>query len=67
MCAVIIIDLLEIIKEFIDLFDVLSKYNLTKLKALEDLVATAVEENIPFNNIVTGYCAFTHKAAIHGE
>lgn len=27
---------------------VLSKYNLTKLKALEDMVATAVEVNIPF-------------------
>ena len=46
---------------------VLSKYNLTKLKALEDLVATAVEVNNPFNNIVTGFSAFTHKAGIHGK
>ena len=46
---------------------VLSKYNLTKLKALKDLVATAVEVNIPFNDIVPGYCAFTHKAGIHGN
>lgn len=46
---------------------VLSKYNLTILKALEDLVATAVKVNIPFNNMVTGFSAFTHKAGIHGK
>lgn len=45
----------------------LSKYNLTKLKALEDLVATAVEVNSPFNNQVTGFCAFTHKAGIDAK
>ncbi|KAI4135573.1 MAG: hypothetical protein LQ341_005857 [Variospora aurantia] len=42
-----------------------SKYDLTKLKAVEDLVADAVEVNVPFNNPVTGFCAFTHKAGIH--
>lgn len=46
---------------------VLSKYSLTRLKALEDLVATAVEVNIPFDNQVTGFCAFTHKAEIHAK
>ncbi|KAI4281258.1 MAG: hypothetical protein L6R35_005690 [Caloplaca aegaea] len=57
-------------------------YDLTKLKAVEDLVADAVEvvslrlvfslesilirpQNVPFNNPVTGFCAFTHKAGIH--
>lgn len=43
------------------------KYQLHKLKALEDLVANAVEVNIPFNNYVTGFCAFTHKAGIHAK
>ena len=44
-----------------------SKYDLTKLKPLEDLVANAVEIHIPFNNPVTGFCAFTHKAGIHAK
>ncbi|KAL8782793.1 MAG: hypothetical protein Q9213_005117 [Squamulea squamosa] len=38
-----------------------SKYNLTKLKAVEDLVADAVEVNVPFNNPITGFCAFTRS------
>lgn len=46
---------------------VLSKYKLTRLKAIEDLVATAVEVNNPLNNIVTGFCAFTRKAGIHAK
>jgi homocitrate synthase len=44
-----------------------SKYRLEKLKDLEDLVANAVEVNIPFNNYITGFCAFTHKAGIHAK
>lgn len=44
-----------------------SKYNLEKLKELEDIVAEAVEINIPFNNYITGFCAFTHKAGIHAK
>jgi homocitrate synthase len=35
---------------------VLSKYNLKKLKDIENLVARAVEVNIPFNNPITGFC-----------
>ncbi|KAJ9149276.1 hypothetical protein NKR23_g4425 [Pleurostoma richardsiae] len=46
---------------------VLSKYKLHKLKDLEELVADAVEVNIPFNNYITGFCAFTHKAGIHAK
>ncbi|KAK4186386.1 HMGL-like-domain-containing protein [Podospora australis] len=44
-----------------------SKYNLKMLKELEDLVAEAVEINTPFNNPITGFCAFTHKAGIHAK
>lgn len=46
---------------------VLSKYKLEKLKDIEDLVSQAVEVNIPFNNPITGFCAFTHKAGIHAK
>ncbi|KAF2129571.1 homocitrate synthase [Dothidotthia symphoricarpi CBS 119687] len=46
---------------------VLSKYNIKKLKDIEDLVADLVEVNIPFNNYITGFCAFTHKAGIHAK
>ncbi|ODV88667.1 hypothetical protein CANCADRAFT_127326 [Tortispora caseinolytica NRRL Y-17796] len=46
---------------------VLSKYNLKKLRDLEILVAEAVQVNIPFNNPITGFCAFTHKAGIHAK
>ena len=44
-----------------------SKYRLEKLKEIEDLVAEAVEINVPFNNYITGFCAFTHKAGIHAK
>lgn len=44
-----------------------SKYRLEKIKDIEDLVAEAVEVNIPFNNYITGFCAFTHKAGIHAK
>jgi homocitrate synthase len=43
------------------------KYNLKMLKEIEDLVAEAVEINTPFNNPITGFCAFTHKAGIHAK
>lgn len=46
---------------------VTSKYKLHKLKEIEDMVAEAVEINIPFNNPITGFCAFTHKAGIHAK
>ena len=46
---------------------VMGKYKLHKLKDIEDLVAQAVEVNIPFNNYITGYSAFTHKSGIHGS
>jgi len=37
---------------------VMSKYKLNELKALEQLVADAVEVHVPFNNPITGFCAF---------
>jgi homocitrate synthase len=43
------------------------KYKLEKIKEIEDLVAEAVEINVPFNNPITGFCAFTHKAGIHAK
>jgi homocitrate synthase len=33
----------------------------------QDLVADLVEVNVPFNNYITGFCAFTHKAGIHAK
>lgn len=44
-----------------------SRYKLKNLKAIEDLVAENVQINIPFNNPITGFCAFTHKAGIHSK
>jgi len=46
---------------------VMGKYKLHKLKDIEDLVAQAVEVNIPFNNYITGFAAFTHKSGIHAK
>ncbi|POS88325.1 mitochondrial putative homocitrate synthase, partial [Erysiphe pulchra] len=46
---------------------VMGKYKLHKLKDIEELVSQAVEVNIPFNNYITGFCAFTHKAGIHAK
>jgi homocitrate synthase len=46
---------------------IMGKYKLEKLKDIEDLVAQAVDVNIPFNNYITGFCAFTHKAGIHAK
>ncbi|KND91730.1 Homocitrate synthase, mitochondrial [Tolypocladium ophioglossoides CBS 100239] len=44
-----------------------SKYKLSMIKEIEDLVAEAVQVNTPFNNPITGFCAFTHKAGIHAK
>jgi len=44
-----------------------SKYDLKSIKQIEEYVASVVEVNIPFNNPITGFCAFTHKAGIHAK
>jgi homocitrate synthase len=46
---------------------VTSRYNLPKLKEIEDYVAEVSQINVPFNNPITGFCAFTHKAGIHAK
>lgn len=33
-----------------------SKYDLPRLKSIEEYVASVVEVNIPFNNPITGFC-----------
>ncbi|KAI5479898.1 homocitrate synthase [Pseudohyphozyma bogoriensis] len=43
------------------------KYNLAMLREVENLVAEAVQISVPFNNPITGFCAFTHKAGIHAK
>ena len=41
------------------------QYNLPLLKELDALVARSAGVEIPFNTILTGSCAFAHKAGIH--
>jgi homocitrate synthase len=44
-----------------------AKYNLPMLIKLDKTVARMVGVDIPFNNYITGYSAFTHKAGIHAK
>ena len=44
-----------------------AKYRINLLVALDQLVAELVGVDVPFNNCVTGFCAFTHKAGIHAK
>jgi homocitrate synthase len=44
-----------------------SKYNLKLLRDIENYVSEIVDVSVPFNNYVTGYSAFTHKAGIHAK
>lgn len=41
------------------------KYDLRKLKELDEMVAGMVSIEIPYNNFVTGKYAFHHKAGMH--
>jgi homocitrate synthase len=41
------------------------RFDLASLRELERCVAQRVGVEVPFNNPVTGLCAFTHKAGIH--
>ena len=43
------------------------KYNLPMLREVENYVAELVSVDVPFNNYITGYTAFTHKAGIHAK
>ena len=42
-----------------------NKYDLKALREIENYVADLVQVNVPFNNYITGFCAFNHKAGIH--
>jgi homocitrate synthase len=44
-----------------------AKYNLPLLLELDQLIAELVGVDIPFNNYITGFSAFTHKAGIHAK
>ena len=44
-----------------------NKYNLPMLREVENFVAKIVGVDVPFNNYITGYTAFTHKAGIHAK
>jgi len=43
------------------------KYDLKMLRDIENYVSEIVNVGVPFNNYVTGYSAFTHKAGIHAK
>ena len=43
------------------------KYNLPLLHQLDHEVARMVDIDVPFNNYITGFSAFTHKAGIHAK
>ena len=44
-----------------------TRYNLPLLREVENFVAGLVAVDVPFNNYITGYTAFTHKAGIHAK
>jgi len=43
------------------------RYTLPMLREVENYVAGLVSVDVPFNNYITGYTAFTHKAGIHAK
>ena len=44
-----------------------TKYNLPLLMHIDQTIASLVGVDIPFNNYITGFTAFTHKAGIHAK
>jgi homocitrate synthase len=47
--------------------NLVSKYKLPMLLELDRYIASLVGVDIPFNNYITGYSAFVHKAGIHAK
>ena len=43
------------------------RYDLPLLREVENYVAGLVNVDVPFNNYITGFTAFTHKAGIHAK
>ncbi len=50
-----------------DADQVRGKYKLPLLREIENYVAECVRVDVPFNNCITGFTAFTHKAGIHAK
>lgn len=44
-----------------------AKYHLPLIRNLDRLVARLVQVDIPFNNYITGFASFAHKAGIHAK
>lgn len=47
--------------------DLVSKYKLPMLHEIDSFIANLVSVDIPFNNYITGFSAFIHKAGIHAK
>jgi len=47
--------------------ELVSKYQLPLLHEMDHVVAEMVGVDVPFNNYITGFAAFTHKAGIHAK
>jgi len=47
--------------------ETVAKYNLPVLLELDRYIASLVGVDIPFNNYITGFSAFIHKAGIHAK
>lgn len=43
------------------------KYKLPLIHDIDHMVAELVDVDVPFNNYLTGFCAFSHKAGIHAK
>lgn len=43
------------------------KYHLPLIRNLDNLVARLVRVDVPFNNYITGFASFAHKAGIHAK
>lgn len=47
--------------------EMVAKYQLDLLHELDHMVARFAGIDVPFNNYITGFAAFTHKAGIHAK
>jgi homocitrate synthase len=50
-----------------DAEEIRRRYDLPLLREVENYVADLVGVDVPFNNYITGFTAFTHKAGIHAK
>jgi homocitrate synthase len=51
----------------LDRLGTVAKYRLERLRQIALMVGEMVNVDIPFNNCITGFSAFTHKAGIHAK